>query len=154
MAEPKVIKTTEEKLSSVEEQIEKKKTEISLGQKRLRDLQKERDKLIKQKDKEYADKLIRIIKEKALSDEERSKCLKLFATVTEQVTKEKEEKNSPEQKPEVKTETDFSSQKENIPNGQLSDNQPERQNNSQAVKTETRQEPQSKTLGGLSFFRK
>ena len=49
MAEPKVIKTTEEKLSSVEEQIEKKKTEISLGQKRLRDLQKERDKLIKQK---------------------------------------------------------------------------------------------------------
>ena len=142
MAEPKVIKTTEEKLSSVEEQIEKKKTEISLGQKRLRDLQKERD------------KLIRIIKEKALSDEERSKCLKLFATVTEQVTKEKEEKNSPEQKPEVKTETDFSSLKENIPNGQLSDNQPERQNNSQAVKTETRQEPQSKTLGGLSFFRK
>lgn len=60
MAEPKVIKTTEEKLSSVEEQIEKKKTEISLGQKRLRDLQKERDKLIKQKDKEYADKLISI----------------------------------------------------------------------------------------------
>ena len=142
MAEPKVIKTTEEKLSSVEEQIEKKKTEISLGQKRLRDLQKERDKLIS------------IIKEKALSDEERSKCLKLFATVTEQVTKEKEEKNSSEQKPEVKTETDFSSLKENIPNGQSSDNQPEQQNNSQAVKTETRQEPQSKTLGGLSFFRK
>lgn len=107
MAEPKVIKTTEEKLSSVEEQIEKKKTEISLGQKRLRDLQKERDKLIKQKDKEYADKLISIIKEKALSDEERSKCLKLFATVTEQVTKEKEEKNFSEQKPEVKTKRIF-----------------------------------------------
>ena len=55
-----------------------------------------------------------------------------------QVTKEI---NSSKQKPEAKTETDFSSLKENIPCGQLSDNQPERQNNSQTVKTETRQEP-------------
>ena len=44
-----------------------------------------------------------------------------------QVTKEK---NSSEQKPEAKTETDFSSLKENIPCVHLSDNQPEQQNNS------------------------
>ena len=49
-----------------------------------------------------------------------------------------------EQKLEIKNETDFSSLKENILTSSP--------NNSQTIKTETKQDSQSKTLHGLSFL--
>ncbi len=144
MAKPK---PTEEKILIVEGQIEKIKNEILDGQEKLKELQKERNRLVKLKDKEFADKLTKLILDRNFSDEERLKCLELFAPIPEQAEKEKKEHESfLEQKTETGAEEEISSLKENV--------QMEQIKNNPTIQVKTKQEPQAKTLSGLSFFRK